>query len=155
MRPILKSRVFCGLGLVGFSLLLPIFLPLWTTYWPSIAAMVMVIITRQATMGLAFGALTGAYYLNLAAPLGALSDLVGNHLVSSMASPWNASILLFTLIFAGFAGILGAGGGLQMLARHLSPWICFVVSASVLILIARHFRPSPPDSATAKRSRMD
>jgi len=119
--------------------------------------MAMVIITRQATAGLAFGALTGAYYLNLSAPLGTLSDLVGNHLVSSMASPWNASILLFTLIFGGFAGIIGAGGGLQILATRLlnrqnAPrrleWgafglglICFFDGLVNALLVGRLFRP--------------
>ncbi|MEM6600548.1 MAG: Na+/H+ antiporter NhaC family protein [Verrucomicrobiota bacterium] len=100
-----------------------IFLPLWSpglvVFWPSILALALAILTRRPALSLATGALTGAVYLNLDQPAQILSEWAGTHFLGSIASPWNISILLFTLTFGGFAGILQYGGGLSAIAQRI------------------------------------
>ncbi|MEM6822109.1 MAG: Na+/H+ antiporter NhaC family protein [Verrucomicrobiota bacterium] len=114
----MKSSI--GLGLLAlFSLALPFFpgaseaLP----FWPSFAALIFVLIFKRPALGLTFGAICGAFYLNLETPLNTIPHLIKDHFLATVAGSWNISILFFTLILGGFAGILQQGGGLQALAQ--------------------------------------
>lgn len=127
-------------------------------FWPSFLALSLAILTRLPALSLATGAFVGVIYLNLHQPQQILSEFIGTHFLEKVASPWNTSILFFTLIFGGFAGILQYGGGLTALAqRMLKPvgdktrsmeqsamilgLICFFDGLINSMLVGRLFRP--------------
>lgn len=157
------SRTLALLFLGLFSFFLPDTLPGWIPFWPSIAALIFVVITRKPTSGLAFGALLGCFYLNRYQPGSILPEFISTHLVGSIATSWNVSILLFTLIFGGFAGILQVGGGLAALAHRLTDRdkrhpnrameysafglgvVCFFDGLINSLLVGRIFRPLADD----------
>ncbi|MEM6885665.1 MAG: Na+/H+ antiporter NhaC family protein [Verrucomicrobiota bacterium] len=141
-----------------------IFLPLWSpgliVFWPSMLALALAILTRRPALSLATGALVGAVYLNLDEPAQILSEFAATHFLGSIASPWSISILLFTLTFGGFAGILQYGGGLTAVAKRmlsggqnqsdqrsieqsafLLGLICFFDGLVNSMLVGRLFRP--------------
>ncbi len=139
-----------------------ILIPGWfvslTAFWPSLIALALAILTRRPTLALATGAMVGVIYLNLATPERILTEYAGTHFLEKVASPWNTSILLFTLIFGGFAGILQCGGGLNALAERmlagsqhtrraveqsafLLGLICFFDGLVNSMLVGRLFRP--------------
>jgi tetracycline resistance efflux pump len=91
----------------------------WSTLWPSLAALAMVLITRSALLGLLIGALCGALLLAGGSVLGAVEQLVLNQFWPIFGSSWKLSAMLFTLILGGFVALVEAGGGLQGLVKKL------------------------------------
>ena len=91
----------------------------WSTLWPSLAALAMVLITRSALLGLLIGALCGALLLAGGSVLGAIEQLVSNQFWPIFGSSWKLSAMLFTLILGGFVALVEAGGGLQGLVKKL------------------------------------
>ncbi len=91
----------------------------WLPLWPSLAALILVVWLRQPVLALATGAACGALLLNGGRPDEALWALSGKYTVGIIASPWNTGILLFTILFGGFAGIVQWGGGLRVLADRM------------------------------------
>ena len=91
----------------------------WSTLWPSLAALAMVLITRSALLGLLIGALCGALLLASGSVLGAIEQLVLNQFWPIFGSSWKLSAMLFTLILGGFVALVEAGGGLQGLVKKL------------------------------------
>ena len=91
----------------------------WSTLWPSLAALAMVLITRSALLGLLIGALCGALLLAGGSVLGAIEQLVLNQFWPIFGSSWKLSAMLFTLILGGFVALVEAGGGLQGLVKKL------------------------------------
>jgi tetracycline resistance efflux pump len=91
----------------------------WSTLWPSLAALAMVLITRSALLGLLIGAVCGALLLAGGSFLGALEQLVLNQFWPIFGSSWKLSAMLFTLILGGFVALVEAGGGLQGLVKKL------------------------------------
>jgi len=150
---------------LAFLLLLlakTIFLPLWSpglvVFWPSLLALALAILTRKPALSLATGAFVGVVYLNLDSPELILTEFASTHFLEKVASPWNTSILLFTLIFGGFAGILQYGGGLSVMTRRMLSGssnnqrsieqsafflglVCFFDGLINSILVGRLFRP--------------
>jgi Na+/H+ antiporter NhaC len=139
-----------------------VFLPLWSpglvVFWPSIIALALAFTFRRPALALATGALVGVIYLNLDTPELILTELAGTHFLQKVASPWNISILFFTLIFGGFAGIMQYGGGLTALAEKMLSkkgntqraveqsafmlgLICFFDGLANSMLVGRLFRP--------------
>lgn len=91
----------------------------WSTLWPSLAALAMVLITRSALLGLLIGALCGALLLASGSVVGAIEQLVLNQFWPIFGSSWKLSAMLFTLILGGFVALVEAGGGLQGLVKKL------------------------------------
>ncbi|MFL2832786.1 MAG: Na+/H+ antiporter NhaC family protein [Coraliomargaritaceae bacterium] len=91
----------------------------WSTLWPSLAALAMVLITRSALLGLLIGAVCGALLLAGGSVLGAVEQLVLNQFWPIFGSSWKLSAMLFTLILGGFVALVEAGGGLQGLVKIL------------------------------------
>ncbi|MEC7280713.1 MAG: Na+/H+ antiporter NhaC family protein, partial [Verrucomicrobiota bacterium] len=91
----------------------------WSTLWPSLAALGMVLITRSALLGLLIGALCGALLLASGSVLDAIEQLVLNQFWPIFGSSWKLSAMLFTLILGGFVALVEAGGGLQGLVKKL------------------------------------
>ena len=91
----------------------------WSTLWPSVAALIMVLISRSALLGLLIGAVCGAILLAGGSLLGTIEQLVLNQFWPIFESSWKLSAMLFTLILGGFVALVEAGGGLQGLVKKL------------------------------------
>ena len=91
----------------------------WSTLWPSLAALTIVLITRSALLGLLIGALCGALLLADGSVLGAIEQLILNQFWPIFGSSWKLSAMFFTLILGGFVALVEAGGGLQGLVKKL------------------------------------
>jgi len=91
----------------------------WSTLWPSVAALTMVLISRSALLGLLIGAVCGAILLAGGSLLGTIEQLVLNQFWPIFGSSWKLSAMLFTLILGGFVALVEAGGGLQGLVKKL------------------------------------
>ena len=87
--------------------------------WPPVAALVVIIVTRHALIGLLAGGFAGAVLLAGGNPLTAFMDLFTAHLGPSLQSSWKIGAIVFTLILGGFAAILEAGGGFAGLMRKM------------------------------------
>jgi tetracycline resistance efflux pump len=88
--------------------------------WPPVAALVVIIVTRHALIGLLAGGFAGAILLNGGNPLTAFYDLFAAHLWPSLQSSWKLGAIVFTLVLGGFAAILEAGGGFAGLMRKVA-----------------------------------
>ena len=72
----------------------------WSTLWPSLAALGMVLITRSALLGLLTGAVCGALLLAGGSVLGAIEQLILNQFWPIFGSSWKLSAMFFTLILS-------------------------------------------------------
>ncbi len=88
--------------------------------WPPVAALVVIIATRHALIGLLAGGFAGAILLTGGNPLTAFFDLFAAHLWPSLQSSWKLGAIVFTLVLGGFAAILEAGGGFAGLMRKVA-----------------------------------
>ena len=98
---------------------LALFESTWSTLWPSLAALTMVLISRSAILGLLIGSVCGAILLAGGSFLGTIEQLVLNQFWPIFGSSWKLSAMLFTLILGGFVALVEAGGGLQGLVKKL------------------------------------
>ena len=90
------------------------------TLLPPIVAILSVILLRSAFKGLLIGAYTGAILLSGGNLFSAAMDLAIMHLLQALYSPWNLTILFFTLLLGGFAAILEKGRGFDSI---LEKWL--------------------------------
>ncbi len=86
--------------------------------WPPLAAVAVILVTRNALVGLLAGGFAGSFLLTGGHPAVAIGSLVMHHLGPSLQSPWKIGAILFTLILGGFAAILEAGGGFNRLMHQ-------------------------------------
>lgn len=91
----------------------------WGSLWPSVAALAVVLVTRNALLGLLVGAVCGAVLLADGSLLGSVEQLVLVQFWPIFGSSWKLSAIFFTLILGGFVALVEAGGGLQGLVRLL------------------------------------
>jgi tetracycline resistance efflux pump len=123
MRGQPKSRYLVALSVIAVLLLLSAGLSSWESPWlsllPSVSALLIVLLTRSAFVGLLVGALCGALLLSSGAPLAALKHLGWQQFWPIFGSSWKLSAILFTLILGGFVALVEAGGGLQGLVQRL------------------------------------
>ncbi len=90
--------------------------------WPPVAALIVIMATRQALVGLLIGGLAGAVLIAGGNPFAALIALFADHLAPSFRSSWKLGAIAFTLILGGFAAVLEAGGGFaELMRRALRP----------------------------------
>lgn len=86
---------------------------------PPLITIVLAIVTRQTIFSLLVGCFVGAVMLSGGNPiLGAIS-MINDYMIPSMASDFNANLLLFVALIGGFMGVLrtsGASKGLENLA---------------------------------------
>lgn len=81
--------------------------------WPSIVALGVVYLTRQALLGLVAGAIGGAIILSDGRPWAAFLSLMGEHFAPHFTSEWKMSAVAFTLLLGGFAAVVERSGGLE------------------------------------------
>ena len=92
---------------------------MWRSLLPSLAALLIVVVSRSALFGLLIGALCGSLLLSEGNFLGALQHLFFEQFWPIFGSSWKLSAMLFTLILGGFVALVEAGGGLQALVKRL------------------------------------
>lgn len=85
--------------------------------WPSIVALGVVFLTRNALLGLVAGAVGGAIILSDGRPWAAFLSLMGEHFAPHFTSEWKMSAVAFTLLLGGFAAVLERSGGLEYFLR--------------------------------------
>ncbi|MFT5233521.1 MAG: tetracycline resistance efflux pump [Candidatus Krumholzibacteriia bacterium] len=89
--------------------------------WPPIVALVVIVLSRKAIVGLLIGALAGAIVAQHGNIWAAYLSLFADHLAPNLASSWKTGAIAFTLILGGFAAVLEAGGGFTSLLNKLAP----------------------------------
>lgn len=124
--------------------------------WPSLCALLGVILMGKALPGLALGALVGVF-LEVNGRLWLMGHvLVGEHLLPQFASSWKIGAVLFTLILGGFVQVLERGGGIQAVMGRLLAgggrrrveagamsfgFVCFFDGLANSLLVGRLFKP--------------
>lgn len=118
-----------------FLLLLPIlifadnksnaeFFGIWTLI-PPLVAIILAFITKQVVFSLALGVLSGTFMISLLqnsvlhSVSKSFTDFI-SRLISSMADPWNAGLLLQVLTIGGLIALVSKLGGTKALAIWLS-----------------------------------
>jgi tetracycline resistance efflux pump len=109
--------------LLGLSLLLPVFHPpgFVMALWPALCALVVIVLTRQAALGLGSGVVAGALLIHHEKPVEALRAIFADYIFPSLGGSWHVGAIVFTLLLGAFAGLLEKSGGFDtVLARLVS-----------------------------------
>jgi len=93
--------------------------PVVRALWPAIIALVLTLLTRQAIVGLLFGALAGVLFLTEGNVFQAVTTLTENHFFPAFSGSWHIGAILFTLILGAFALVIEKSGGFETLANRL------------------------------------
>lgn len=88
--------------------------------WPSLVALLSVILLRRVITGLLAGACAGSLVLSGGNPVEAFIALFRDHLIPQFESPWKTGAVLFTFMLGGFAALLERGGGLRSLLTRMT-----------------------------------
>jgi Na+/H+ antiporter NhaC len=126
--------------------------------WPSMVALLSVILFRSALAGLLVGAISGVILMSKGNPVEAFTSFFSKILLPALSSEWNVSVLIFTLLLGGFAALLEKGGGFDTILqkwlrqrdklRHKVQWsafsigiLCFFDGLASALLTGRALRP--------------
>jgi len=85
--------------------------------WPSIVALISVVLFRSALGGLMVGAVSGVILISNGNPGEAFTSFFSKILLPALSSEWNISVLIFTLLLGGFASLLEKGGGFDSILQ--------------------------------------
>ena len=88
--------------------------------WPSVVAITTVLVLRSAMGGLLVGAASGTILIANGKIHEAFPAFFSDHLIPSLQSGWNLSVLIITLLLGGFAAFLEKGRGLEAM---FSAWL--------------------------------
>ncbi|MGJ8633358.1 MAG: Na+/H+ antiporter NhaC family protein [Luteolibacter sp.] len=107
--------------LISLSFVIPLFeAPAYiTSLWPAICALTVIILTRQAALGLGSGVVAGAILIHHANPLAAIRSIFADYIFPSLDGSWHIGAILFTLILGAFAGLLEKSGGFDTILTKL------------------------------------
>ncbi len=87
--------------------------------WPAVVALVVIVVTHQAILGLFFGALAGVMFLTGGQVFGSVVSLTEDHFFPALSGPWHVGAILFTLILGAFALVIEKSGGFETLAHRI------------------------------------
>lgn len=87
--------------------------------WPAVVAIGVIVLLKEAAVGLACGVAAAALLLAGGDPLKALRLALADHVFPAMQGPWRIGALVFTLVLGSFAGILEKSGGFESLLRRM------------------------------------
>ena len=115
------KKAVTAIVLLGLSALLPSFSPpdFITALWPAFCALVIIIITRHAALGLGSGVVAGALLIHHEHPAGALRAIFADYIFPSLDGSWHIGAIVFTLVLGAFAGLLEKSGGFDTLLTRL------------------------------------
>jgi len=86
--------------------------------WPALVAITVIILLKEAALGLACGVAAAALLLTGGDPVKALRLGLAEHVFPAVQGPWRIGALVFTLVLGSFAGILERSGGFDALLRR-------------------------------------
>jgi hypothetical protein len=114
-------KIAVSLVLLGLSLALPVFGPpiALTALWPAVCALVLIILTKHAALGLAGGLAAGALLIHHGDPAGALRAVFADYVFPALDGSWHVGAIVFTLILGAFAGLLEKSGGFDTILARL------------------------------------
>jgi Na+/H+ antiporter NhaC len=81
---------------------------------PPVCAMVLVVVLREATLGLFFGVWVGSFLLALFNPLQGFLDTIATHFVRAWCDLSNAEVVVFALLLGGWTALIRRSGGFQV-----------------------------------------
>ena len=115
------KKVAISVVLLGLSLALPMFTPpaALMALWPAVCAILLIILTKQAALGLAGGLVAGALLIHHGDPAGALRAVFADYLFPALDGSWHVGAIVFTLILGAFAGLLEKSGGFDTILTRL------------------------------------
>lgn len=115
------KTAFISLTLIGMAILLPaVDAPIYLiALWPAVCALMIIILTKQAALGLAFGVVSGALSIHHENPLHAIRAIFADFIFPSLEGSWHIGAIIFTLILGAFAGLLEKSGGFDALLSRL------------------------------------
>ncbi|MBB5352873.1 Na+/H+ antiporter NhaC [Haloferula luteola] len=91
----------------------------WVTCWPAAVALVGILLSRQAIVGLAAGVLAGALLLAQGRPVEMVRVAMEEHGFPSLEGSWHVGALVFTLLLGAFAGVLESSGGFAAILQRM------------------------------------
>lgn len=83
---------------------------------PPVAAIVLAFVTRQVLFSLFVSIWFGVSIMHGGNPLAGLASTIQDYIAGSIARPWNASIITYSLTLGGMIGILTKSGGIRAVA---------------------------------------
>ncbi|MDP4624852.1 MAG: hypothetical protein NWT08_06925 [Akkermansiaceae bacterium] len=109
-------------ALIALTLILPFLTqnPAITALWPAFCALIVIILTRQAALGLGSGVVAGAFLIHHDSPIAAIRAIFADYIFPSLEGSWHIGAIVFTLILGAFAGILEKSGGFDTLLARLT-----------------------------------
>ncbi|MEP2774821.1 MAG: Na+/H+ antiporter NhaC family protein [Luteolibacter sp.] len=110
------------IALLAFTLLHPVISenPAVTALWPAVCALVVIVLTRQAALGLGSGVVAGALLIHGGSPIPATRAIFADYIFPSLEGSWHVGAIIFTLILGAFAGILEKSGGFDTILARLT-----------------------------------
>jgi len=107
--------------LLALSLSLPAFHPpgFVTALWPALCALAVIVITRQAALGLGSGVVAGALLIHHENPAAALRAIFADYIFPSLDGSWHVGAIIFTLLLGAFAGLLEKANGFDTILARL------------------------------------
>ena len=114
-------KIAISLVLLGLSLVLPVFGPpiALTALWPAVCALILIVLTKHAALGLAGGLAAGALLIHHGDPAGALRAVFADYVFPALDGSWHVGAIVFTLILGAFAGLLEKSGGFDTILTRL------------------------------------
>lgn len=125
--------------------------------WPPLVALILVLLTRNAILGLASGCLLGCALLNPGLPGLWLVVWLRDYLFGAVSGDWRVAALVFTLLLGAFAGLVELSGGFGQLLNWLhrrqatrrqvqlttiaTGVFCFFDGLANAVLLGRLYRP--------------
>jgi len=115
------KKAIVPIVLLGLTFLLPVFdAPEFArALWPAVCALVVIVLTRHAALGLGSGVVAGAFLIHHESPTGALRAIFADYIFPSLDGPWHVGAIVFTLILGAFAGLLEKSGGFDTVLSRL------------------------------------
>jgi Na+/H+ antiporter NhaC len=95
-------------------------LPPWTSILPPLLAIVLALLFRHVLVALVLGVWFGAFLISGMSFVGSFARLLDTQIVSAIADPGHASILVFSLLLGGMLGLMTQSGGAKGLASLVS-----------------------------------
>lgn len=116
-----SMKIVALIVLLAVSLALPAFHPpdALTALWPAVCALILIVLTKHAALGLAGGLAAGALLIHHGDPAGALRAVFADYLFPALDGSWHVGAIVFTLILGAFAGLLEKSGGFDALLTRL------------------------------------
>ena len=101
---------------------------------PPLLAIVLAFATRQVLPSLFISIWVGAAILNHGNPLTGFAHMIQEYIAGSIAIPWNASIITYSLTLGGLIGIVSKSGGIKAIADWLAEKACTARSGQLATL---------------------